>query len=63
MFIYGSILIEVTFKPVVFNKSPVEDAIHVSEPVFRVSSSLTNYALADPAHNTSRHEDILHFHS
>jgi hypothetical protein len=51
---------DVTFRPVAFSKSPVEDAICVSDATFRGSSWLTDYSLADTAHNAAGHEDVLH---
>jgi hypothetical protein len=64
MFIYGSILMDVTFKPVVFNNKPVEDAKtikSIERGVLEswIALSRTNDSLPNAADYTSGYENVL----
>jgi hypothetical protein len=66
MFIYGSILMDVTLRPVVLRSNPVEDAIQMnlrSGPKReRLTEILTYDTLPDTAYNPSRYKNIFgHF--
>ena len=61
-FIYGSILIDVTFNPVIFNRRPVDEAIcgcfkiRVAKIVYWAH---TNDPLSDTTDDTTGNNDIL----
>ncbi|KAI5888620.1 uncharacterized protein SCHCODRAFT_02058798 [Schizophyllum commune H4-8] len=61
MFMYGSILIAVTFKPSVLSSNPVDEATIHWSPSSRDAkhSARTDDTLPDAAHDTSRDENVL----
>jgi hypothetical protein len=60
MFMYGSILIAVTFNPVVFKRSPVEEAGAPFNNEQLKNARHTNDALPDSTNDSSRDENVLH---
>ena len=65
MFIYGSILIAVTFKPVFFNNKPVEEAGRI-EHIFSLENLYyfdtkrrTNNALSNSTDDTTGNDNVL----
>jgi len=61
MFIYGSILIAVTLRPVVLSKRPVDDAERRGQSGTSggYDSRITYNAFADAADDSSRYQDIF----
>lgn len=64
MFMYGSIFIAVTFRPVAFKSSPVEEAGETQSALATIKPRFlkrTDDTLPNTTHHATRHEDVLHF--